>query len=172
MNMKKITFFLCTLFYEVVAIAKNDDGNNVKATLNAVTVYRIGAEMNHLAKAQLIKNNNELIIENISNALDANSIQVNCNGNVTVMGVEFSTDYLKVEIKTPAISILEDSVERTNRELDKKKTAINIVNELINVLKANKKIKGTQTGLTLAELIKLMEYYKTKLLNCKMNWLL
>ncbi len=162
MSMKKATFFLCTFLYITIVQAKDDDGNSVKATLNAVTVYRIGAEMNHRATAQLTKGNNELIIEDISNTLDANSIQVNCHVNVTIMGVEFSTDFLRSEIKTPAIRLLEDSVERANRELDKTTTAISIVNDLLNVLKSNKEIKGTQTGLSVAELMKLMEYYKTK----------
>jgi DNA-binding transcriptional MerR regulator len=160
--MKKISFFLCAILCIISATAKDDNGNTVKATLNAVTVYRAGAEMSHLAKAQLTKGNNELIIEDISNALDAGSIQVNCSGNVTVMGVEFSTDYLKDEIKTPGIRLLDDSFERVNSNLDRAKTAIGIVNELLSVLKANKEIKGTQTGLSVAELMKLMEYYKAK----------
>ena len=160
--MKKIIFFVCTLLCILSTTAKDDNGNTVKATLNAVIVYRVGAEMNHQAKAQLAKGNNELIIEDISNALDASSIQVNCNGNVTVMGVEFSTDYLKDEIKAPAIRLLDDSVERVNSNLERTKTAINITNELLSVLKANKEIKGSQTGLSVAELMKLMEYYKIK----------
>lgn len=161
-NMKKSILFLCALFSISSIMANNDKGNPVKATLNAVTVYRTGAEMNHQANAQLTKGNNELIIEDISNALEVNSIQINCNGNVTVMGVEFSTDYLKDEIKTHDIRLLDDSVERVNNNLDRTKTAINIVNELLSVLKTNKEIKGTQTGLSVAELVKLMEYYKTK----------
>ena len=161
-NMKKATLLLCFVLYINFAKATDGNGNTVKATLNSITVYRVGAEMNHQAKAQLINGNNELVIENISNALDANSLQVNCDGNVTVMGIEFSTDYLKEEIKSPYIQLLEDSVEKINRDLDRIKSAINIVNDLINVLKANKEIKGTQTGLSVAELMKLMEYYKTK----------
>ena len=160
--MKKITFLLTAVLCIHLAKAKDGNSNTVKATLNAVTVYRQGVEMSHQAKAQLVNGNNELIIENISNNLDANSLQVNCDGNVTVMGIEFSTDYLKEEIKSPAIRLLEDSVEKINRDLDKTISAINIINDLISVLKANKEIKGTQTGLSVAELIKLMEYYKTK----------
>lgn len=161
-NMKKATLLLCVVLCINFAKATDGNGNTVKATLNTVTVYRVGAEMNHQAKAQLINGNNELVIENISNALDANSLQVNCDGNVTVMGIEFSTDYLKEEIKSPYVQLLEDSVEKINRDLNKTKSAISIVNDLINVLKANKEIKGTQTGLSVAELMKLMEYYKTK----------
>src|SRR3954451_25434103 len=110
-NMKKI-FSLLLLIYSSSLVAAMEDGRNtVKANLTTVTVFRIGAEMNHLAKATLVKGNNDLIIENISNALEANSIQVNCNGNVTIMGVEFSTDHLQNEIKTPLIKMLEDSLE-------------------------------------------------------------
>ncbi|MDN3658759.1 mucoidy inhibitor MuiA family protein [Ferruginibacter paludis] len=160
--MKKISLVLIALVCIHFATAKNGGGNTVKAALNAVTVYRTGAELTHQAKAQLAAGNNELVIENISNALDPNSIQVNCDGNVTVMGIEFSTDYLKEEVKSPTVRLLEDSVEKISRELDKTRSSLNIVNDLISVLKANKEIKGTQTGLSVAELMKLMEYYKTK----------
>ncbi len=146
-----------------MGFTKNGDGaNTVKANLTAVTVYRTGAEMNHQAKADLTKGNNELVIENISNSIDINSLQVNCSGNVTVMGVEFSTDYLQNETKSAVTKLLEDSLERVNTSIEKNKTSISIVNELLSVLKSNKEIKGTQTGLSVAELMKLMEYYKTK----------
>ena len=139
-----------------------NDGNIVKARLTAVTVYRTGAEMNHQAKADFLKGNNELVIENISNSIDINSLQVNCSGNVTVMGVEFSTDYLQDETKSAVVKTLEDSLEKVNASIEKNKASINIVNELLAVLKSNKEIKGTQTGLSVVELMKLMEYYKTK----------
>ena len=97
--MKKIISLIIAIAATYFVYAKEGNGNTVKASLNAVTVYRAGAEMNHQAKAQLNSGNNELIIENISNALDQNSIQVNCDGNVTVTGIEFSKDYLKEEVK-------------------------------------------------------------------------
>ena len=160
--MKKILSLFACLYCTVYAFANDGGSLTVKASLTNVTVFRIGAEMNHLAKAELIKGNNELIIENVSNAMDANSIQVNCNGNVTIMGVEFSADHLQHEIKTPVIKMLEDSVEIVNGNLEKIKTNISVINDLLTVLKANKEIKGSQTGLSVAELVKLMEYYKAK----------
>ena len=161
--MKQIFLLIACFSTIVMSFAKNGDGiNTVKSDLTAVTVYRTGAEMNHQAKANLSKGNNELVIENISNSIDVNSLQVNCSGNVTVMGIEFSTDYLQNETKSTIIKLLEDSLERINSSIEKNKTNINILNELLSVLKSNKEIKGTQTGLSVAELMKLMEYYKTK----------
>lgn len=161
--MKQLILFLSTGLFTLFAEAKNGSENNtVKSNLTAVTVYRTGAEMNHQAKADLQKGNNELVIENISNAIDINSLQVNCSGAVTVMGVEFSTDYLQDETKSAAVKMLEDSLEHVNDVIEKNKTSIALVNDLLSVLKSNKEIKGTQTGLSVTELMKLMDYYKNK----------
>lgn len=163
--MKKIILLLFVTPCYQISFATDGGSITAKAALSAVTVFRVGAEMNHSATANLLKGNNELIIENISNTLDANSIQVNCNGNVTVMGIEFGTYYLPQENKTAIIIMLEDSIEKINTALDKIKTSTGVINDLLAVLKANKEIKGSQTGLSVAELMKLMDYYKTKSLD-------
>jgi hypothetical protein len=159
--MKK--YFVCGLLLVSFGfLYAHDEKPKTKAELTAVTVYRVGAEMVHTAKTTLVKGNSELIIENLSNALEINSVQVQTSDNVTVMGVEFNTDYLKDEVKSPRIKMLEDSVEKLSSEIDKIKLSENITTDLLTVLKANKEIKGTQTGLSVAELMKLMDYYKLK----------
>ncbi len=160
--MKKIFSFLLLISFSLLATAKDGKNNTAKASLTAVTVYRSGAEMNHIARADLKPGNNELLIDNLSNVLDVNSVQINCNGNVTVMGVEFSTDHLLNETKSALVKMLEDSAENINGNLEKIRTGISITEELLTVLKANKEIKGSQTGLSVAELMKLMEYYRVK----------
>jgi TonB-dependent SusC/RagA subfamily outer membrane receptor len=159
--MKKycLFFFLVTTIIPAFA---SEDHPKVKAELNAVTVYRAGAEMTHSAKVNLSKGNTELVIENLSNALEINSVQIKATDNVTVMGVEFNADYLKDEVKTPRVKMLEDSVEKLYAEINKIELNESITTDLLTVLKANKEIKGTQTGLSVAELIKLMDYYKLK----------
>ncbi|HTB53532.1 MAG TPA: DUF4139 domain-containing protein [Ferruginibacter sp.] len=162
--MKKYILLLITLIgsYTAANATNGDNSNKVKASLTTVTVYKVGAEMTHTAKADVAEGNSELIIENVSNSLDINSIQVNCNGNVTIMGVEFGIDNLQDEIKTPEIKFLQDSVEKVNKSINKIKTNIDIVNDLLSVLKSNREIKGSQTGLSVAELTKLMNYYEIK----------
>jgi len=158
--MKQLILFFLLVLSILFVNAKN--GNTVKSNLTYVTVYRTGAEMNHLAKADLVRGNNELIIENVSNTIDINSLRVNCSGAVTVMGVEFSTNFLQDETKTTTIKILEDSLDHLNGAIEKNETGIALISDLQSVLKSNKEIKGTQTGLSVAELMKFMDYYKTK----------
>ena len=159
--MKK--YFLLSVFSLVfLSTMANEDRPVAKAALDAVTVYRSGAEMVHSAKINLAKGNTEIVIENLGNAVEINSVQIKTSDYVTIMGMEFNTDYLKDEIKSPRTKLLEDSVDKINTAIDKIKLEESITADLLTVLKANKEIKGTQTGLSVAELMKLMDYYKIK----------
>ncbi len=137
--------------------------NTVNADLKTVTVYKSGAEMTHTTNAYLKQGNNELVIDRISNQIDINSIQIKTEAGITIMGIEFNNNYLVPVEKTARVVALEDSMERMQKEVGKLEMAIANNNDLIEVLKANRDIKGSQTGLSVAELMKLMDYYKLKL---------
>jgi len=138
--------------------------HTIPSILKSAVVYRNAAELTHNAKTFLEQGTNDLIIENISSSVDINSIRIKCSGDVTILSVEFSTEYLKPEIKSPAIKKLEDSLEVINKELNKTSVLIKADNDLIDLLHANREIRGTQTGMSVAELMKLMDYYKQKTL--------
>jgi len=160
--MKKIfLIWLCTIVASANLFAA-DDRNVVNAELKTVTVYKSGAELSHTTSATLKAGSNELIIENVSNALDINSIQIKAANEVTIMGVEFNNNYITTADKTPRIKMLEDSIEKINQQINKQDLLINNDNDLLGVLKQNRDIKGTQNGLSVAELMKMMDYYKTK----------
>lgn len=157
----KIAGIIVILFISLVAYAA-DEPVRVSSTLTTVTVYRNGAEMIHRSNARLEQGANELIIEGISNTIDVNSIQINCPSVVTLLGVEFSNNYLMKPEAGKGIQLLKDSAENISKEIEKIQVQIHTITDLLDVLKVNKDIKGSQTGLSVTELIKLMEYYKTK----------
>jgi hypothetical protein len=157
----KIASLFFLLILSQFAGAANDP-IKVTSFLKIVTVYRSGAEMQHNANAQLQQGANELTIEGISNNIDINSIQINCAAAVTLMGVEFSNNYLVTPEGGQSIQLLKDSAEKITKEIEKIQVQVATINDLLGVLKANKDIKGAQTGLSVAELIKLMDYYKSK----------
>jgi Domain of unknown function (DUF4139)/TonB-dependent Receptor Plug Domain len=88
---------------------------------------------------------------------------------VTILSIEFSNNYLLSEEKTPRMLMLQDSLERIQEEIDHMNVSISNTAELIDVLKSNKDIKGEQTGLSVTELGKLMDYYQTKLFELQNN---
>ena len=159
--MKKILFSFCFLLY--LNSYGTDEKTTVNANLKSATVYKSGAELTHTTNANLKQGMSELVIENIANQIDINSIQIKTASAVTLMGIEFSNNYLAPTEKSPRIKMLEDSIQKLQADRDKLYTATETNNELFQVLKSNRDLKGTQTGMSVTELAKLMDYYKTKM---------
>jgi len=150
-----------SVFYKAVS------GLPVPAILQSATVYRSGAELVHTAKTSLRQGNNSLIIEDLSNNIDVNSIRIGSTGNVTILSVEFSKEYLKPESRSPLVKKLQDSLDLVQKELEKVKVLTKADNDLLDLLSSNKKIGGEQNGLSVAELSKMMDYYKQKTLELR-----
>ena len=144
----------CFLFF---SFKGHDEKISVKAELKSATVYRTGASLTHKATANLQSGDNEVVIEGLSSYLDINSIQVNCPAAVTILGTEFSNNYLTPENISPAIKSLKDSLEKLNISSGRIDNLINTANEMTEILKQNRDVKGAQTGLSVAELTKLMD---------------
>lgn len=164
--MKYLILILIYIVTSVVAHA-GDDKNIVSSSLKSATVYRSGAELLHTAKAFLNQGNNELVIDNISNRIDVNSLQIgasSASGGITILSIEFTTDFLRPEKKSTIVKRLEDSLNATENDLTNVQVTLKTDQELLDLLKANKEIRGDQTGVSVAELTKMMEYYKTKTL--------
>jgi len=160
MNAKLILLLAC-FFLTTIAKATNDS-SIVASQLKNVVVYKSGAEMTHTTNAFLKQDNNELLIDNISNQLDINSIQIKTESAVTIMGIEFTNNYLVSPEKSPRIKFLQDSLEQIQKNVDDIDLLLTNTSEQLEVLRANKEIKGEQTGLSVAELMKMMDYYKIK----------
>lgn len=155
-------FLTCIGILNVVFGNSGNGPVTSNASLNNVTVFRSGAELNHSAAAILKAGNNELMIEGLSSFLNINSIQVNCPSAVTILGVEFSNNFLGEEAISPAVTRLKDSAKSLQKELAKINVLINTANDLINILQVNKEVKGAKANLSVAELDKLVKFYEAK----------
>jgi uncharacterized protein (TIGR02231 family) len=166
-----VAFFVLIAVSPIFAVPNNpngpasrygDDPVAISSVLRSATVYRNGAELVHTANAVLRPGNNDIAIDDISNTLDINSVRIGCDGNVTIMSVGFSKEYLKPETKSALTKKLEDSLDIIRKELGKTMVLIKTDNDLLELLGSNKQIGGAQSGVNIAELMKMMEYYKQK----------
>jgi hypothetical protein len=159
--MKKIMFMMgFVAAFKCYAI---NDKIFVKAELKNATVFKTGAELTHHVTATLKQGANELVVDNIANVIDINSIQIKTASAVTLMGVEFANNYLVPIEKSVRVKMLEDSVEKLQMNWEILNENLSTNTELFEVLRANKDLKGTQNGLSVSEVVKLMDYYKIKL---------
>ncbi|WP_127130170.1 mucoidy inhibitor MuiA family protein [Pseudoflavitalea rhizosphaerae] len=153
-----------SLFHFSSVFAKPGPGKNAaSSTLKSAIVYRTGAELFHTARITLAQGNNEFVIEGISNQIELNSVRVTSdNSGLAIMSVEFGKQFLEKENTSPEVKRLKDSAEKAELELAVVQSNITTIRELQAVLAANKSIAGSQTGVSVAELTKLMDYYRSK----------
>lgn len=158
----RINFIAVFLFILSISVKATDDKALAKADLKNVTVYRLGAEMQQNFKVALKAQTQFIEVTNVSSSLEKNSLQIKTSDNVTILGFEFYSSYLNEEIKTPEYKRIEDSLQKVKKEINKLNSNSSTLKDLLTVLNSNKEIKGSQAGLSVAELTKMMDYYKQK----------
>jgi uncharacterized protein (TIGR02231 family) len=162
--MKRLNLFILLVLSAFVVNAQSQSLFN--SSLEAVTVYRTGAELNHTAKVNLPSGTSEIVLGNISNTIDQNSVQISTPVNVTVLSITFVRDYLKNENKSPAYLKVEDSLNFAKKELNAILIKKVVDENLLTLLDKNQVVGGT-AGANVAELMKMAEYYKAKQLELR-----
>ncbi len=158
---------LLAVFANISFCKANDEKSNAKADITNITVYRLGAEIQQSFKATVKKETQFIEISNVSNSLEKNSLQIKSDNNITILGFEFSNSFLGEEIKSFEYQKLEDSLNKITKAANKLGSTLTTLHDLITVLNSNKEIKGNQSGLSITELMKLMDYYKSKSIELK-----
>jgi hypothetical protein len=164
--MRTTLAIIATLFAFAFCKA-NDQTQTAKAEINNITVYRLGAEIQESFKLSVKKETQYIEISNVSSSLEKNSLQIKSDNNIAILGFEFSNTFLGEEVKTTAYQKLEDSVAKVTKDFNKLNIQSATLKDLVSVLNSNKDIKGNQSGLNIAELMKLMDFYKAKSLELK-----
>ncbi|WP_353168218.1 DUF4139 domain-containing protein [Flavobacterium sp.] len=160
--MKKSILTICLL---VSAIAFAQKPIFTSAKTKAATVYFSGAEITQSTSVNLPVGTSEIVIKNVADYLNENTVQIAAPKSVTVLSVQFSDNYVseyELDESNPAIKRVRDSITFVQKELKKIQIDKNSHQQTIEMLDKNKEIRGANSGLNVAELMKLVEYYKTK----------
>jgi len=160
--MKKSILTICLL---VSAIAFAQKPIFTSAKTKSATVYFSGAEITQSTSVNLPVGTSEIVIKNVADYLNENTVQIAAPKNVTVLSVQFSDNYIseyELDESNPTIKRVRDSITYVQKELKKVQIDKYSHQQTIELLDQNKEIRGANSGLNVAELIKLVEYYKSK----------
>ncbi len=161
----RVLIFVILLSTGTISYLSAQEKKTLKSKLNDVTVFFRGAELSHSAASSLVKGENEIIIEGLSPAIDKNSLKIKTTQGVIVSAYEFSVDYLSdTKSPNPVITKLRDSIDFYEKKVENVTTDIKINTNLIELLQkgTDKNVAGSEKGLGIDELVKTMDYYKTK----------
>lgn len=160
--MKKSILTICLLL-SAIAVAQKPIFTSAKT--KAATVYFSGAEITQSTSVNLPVGTSEIVIKNVADYLNENTVQIAAPKSVTVLSVQFSDNYVseyELDESNPAIKRVRDSITYVQKELKKVQIDKYSHQQTIEMLDQNKEIRGANSGLNVAELMKLVEYYKTK----------
>ncbi|MEY4835837.1 MAG: hypothetical protein RI980_1952 [Bacteroidota bacterium] len=160
--MKNRILTICLL---VSAIAFAQKPIFTSAKTKAATVYFSGAEITQSTSVNLPIGTSEIVIKNVADYLNENTVQIGAPKSVTVLSVQFSDNYIseyELDESNPAIKRVQDSILYVQKELKKIQIDKYSHQQTIEILDKNKEIRGANSGLNVAELMKLVEYYKSK----------
>jgi len=140
-----------------------DAQTNYKLNIEQATVFLHGAQLTGSAKVQFKKGENEIIFTNVAGDINTQSLTVNAGAGVAVESAVFSNDYLATEVLSPRAKEIKDSIEILTDERTLTANKIAVLNEQIAALQTNKKVGGENSGLSVAELTKLLELIGAKM---------
>ncbi|WP_348823654.1 DUF4139 domain-containing protein [Flavobacterium aestuarii] len=160
--MKKI-YFLFALLVSTFAFAQKPIFTTAK--VKAATVYFNAAEISQTANVNLPLGTSEIVIKNVAVDLNENSVQIGAPASLTVLSVQFTNDYVseyEVDLKSPALKKVKDSIVLVQKELLKVGNTKNSETKTLALLDRNQQVSGVNSGLNVLELMKMVDYYKAK----------
>ena len=159
--MKK--FLLFSLLVSAMAFAQKPIFTSAK--VKAATVYFNATELQQTTSVNLPVGTSEIVIKNVADYLNENTIQIGAPSSVTVLSVQFTQNYIseyQIDESNPAIKKVRDSITLVQKEIKKVQIDKMSNTKTIELLDKNQMVGGANTGLNVLELMKVADYYKTK----------
>ena len=155
--------FLLFLLLSGIAYAQKPVFTTAK--VKAATVYFNAAEITQAATVTLPAGTSEIVVKNVADYLNENTVQIGAPASLTVLSVQFTRDYIsefEPDETSPLIKKVRDSITLVQKELQRTSILKNSELKTLELLDKNSVVAGQNTGLSVAELIKLADYSKAK----------
>lgn len=159
--MKKI--FLLLFLATATAFAQKPVFASAK--VKAATVYFNSAEISQSAAVTLPAGTSEVVIKNVANYLLENTLLIGAPANVTILSSQFTNNYIsefEPDENSPALKKVRDSIKLVEKEVALVVNQKTSEQKTLELLDKNNQVYGQQSGLSVAELMKMVDYYKAK----------
>lgn len=158
--MKKIGILVFAVIFSISVQAKK---KIVESVINEVTVYPIGAMINRTASVSMSTGNQLIVLDNLTQAIDPNTIQVGGTGNFEILSVKFELFYPYAKTKPKGIELIEDSIQNLRDQrflLEGENNALDLER---NMILANQKIAGSNNSVSVQQIDAMAKFYRNRL---------
>ena len=159
---------LIFLLFPVMLLSQEQKEVIVKSEVSEATVFINGAQVLRKKAVDLLPGKSKIRFTNLSPYIDAKSVQVKMDGEVMVMSVNHQSNFDTLKqavIATGLEKQLEDvldkiAIEKTNKE---------VIKEELIFLNDNRKIGGSNTGVSLITLKETANFYRDRIAALKLK---
>lgn len=136
-----------------------------KVTIRQATVFLNGAELASTTKVNLSQGETEVLFTNIAGNVNQQSLTIGADNGVVVQSATFQNNYLNPadSLLSPRARNIKDSIEKLQDDLGTLANKKSVVDQQIQILRENNAVAGANTGLSVAELQKLLDIVGTRL---------
>jgi hypothetical protein len=131
-------------------------------TITNATIFLNGAELASSVKLSLPAGESDVLFTNVAGNVNQQSLTIGAENGVVVQSATFQNNYLGDSALSPRAKMLRDSItilEFLKGPFEDRKS---VIEEQLAILKENRKIAGTNTSLSVAELQKLLDVSATR----------
>lgn len=166
--MKTINILLLSLIFGN-AFSQEIREKEVKTKVNEVTVFLDGAQIIRKTTVNLTKGKTIVKFVNLSPFIDAKSVQVKAEGELTVLSVNHQQNYLDKLKKSTELTDLEKRLETIEDKIKLENTYLTIIREELSFLKENRDIGGKNEQVSVTNLQLASEFYSKNLTALKIK---
>ncbi len=160
-------FYLFSIAILVLHLQGLAENNGIPSKIKGVTIYLKGARIERTATASLVPGDNEIVFEGLSNYIDENSIEVQGQGNATILSVNYRVNYLKLQQESDRVKKFKTSLDSVNLKLEYVKNEISTDDQEIKLLQANYKLGVNPKTDFVEDVEEWGEHYHKKVLEIK-----
>jgi hypothetical protein len=153
----------------IVVAAKADDGTKIVSKVQKVIVFLNGAQVTRTASVNISAGTSTLVFENLSPGIDEQSIQVQADGDFTILSVKSELNYLSEELKEKNVEELRDQQKIIKDKISTKHDDLSVNGEEENMLLKNQSVKGDNTELNIVKLKEALDFEAQQLTEIRKN---
>lgn len=166
--MKNIILLITCLFLNLT-FSQDLPEKEIKTKVNEVTVFIENAQITRKTSQTVTKGKSNLKFINLSPFIDAKSIQVKANGQVTVLSVNHQQNFINKLEKQEEVKDLETKFNILGEKIKLEQTYLSILKEELAFLKENRDIGGKNQQVSVLNLKDASNFYGTKLTSLKLK---
>ncbi|MBL4653152.1 MAG: DUF4139 domain-containing protein [Flavobacteriales bacterium] len=160
--MKKLLFLLSVLITTTQSFAQKEDYIDIDSKITDVTVFLRGAQVERTGSKLIDAGVSKLSFSYLSPDIDPNSIKVSGAGEIIILSVSHSIDYLREGRTHARVKMLEDSIKVIENQIALNNVFYSALNEEWNMIVANKQVNNN-TGFDIEDVDDLALYYREQL---------